>query len=108
MEKGEEKAKLLPTTATARGQPSAIYATRDLSQLDSNPAANICDLSPLSADRITAGVSFCSHTGEQSTLFQWTLQSSKVFDLSVQAKMPAVPFVIAGKSRGKPSCATTD
>lgn len=63
MEKGEEKAKLLSITAIARGQPSAIYTTRDPSQLDSNPAVNICDLSPLSADQITAGVSFCSYPG---------------------------------------------
>lgn len=99
MEKGEEKAKLLPITATARGQPSAIYTTGDLSQLDSNPAVNICDLSPPSADQITGGVLFCSHTGLQSTLFQWLLQSSKVFDLSAQAEIPAAPFVTVGKSR---------
>ena len=106
MEKGEENAKLLPITAIARGQPSAIYTTRDLSQLDNNPDVNICDLSPLSADQITGGVSFCSHLGLKSTLFQWLLQSSKVFDLSVQAEIPAVPFVIGGKSRRKPSHAT--
>jgi len=81
MEQGEEKAKLWPTTAAARGQPSAIYPTRDPSQLDSNPAANICHASPLSAEQSAGGASFCSPPASPAASLQGLLQSSKASDL---------------------------